>query len=410
LPASAQVAPEYHFRPNIFADEIPRGETVRSRSRPEFDALGLHVGAFYMFPSVTNGIQYNDNIFAAHSNAESDFIYTLQPQLAVRSDWSRHAVTVGVGGDLGFYFDNTDENYKDGYASAGGRLDITRDTLLRGRVKLERDHEQRGDPDDVRGAEPTVFYTFAGGLEGSHRFNRLTISAGGDITRYEYDDVDATGGGTIDQEDRNRLLYRPAAKAAYEFHPGYSAFVRAEGAIVRYENSVDSNGFKRDSQGYDVVGGASLDLTGLLFGDAYAGIRQRYYEESRFDSVFGPVVGATMTWIPTGLTTVVVKVDNQIIESTGINTSGYNSTAVGVTVDHELLRNLILIAGAGLRYDDFEGVSRVDQFYTGTVGANYLWNRYLSLGARYNFSLRESDSPGNDYTRNAISLLLTAKL
>jgi hypothetical protein len=34
----------------------------------------------------------------------------------------------------------------------------------------------------------------------------------------------------------------------------------------------------------------------------------------------------------------------------------------------------------------------------------------LSLGAQYSFSNRDSDVAGNDYTRNLISLLLTAKL
>jgi len=34
----------------------------------------------------------------------------------------------------------------------------------------------------------------------------------------------------------------------------------------------------------------------------------------------------------------------------------------------------------------------------------------LTLGTRYVFSYRDSDSPGNDYVRNLISVLLTTKL
>jgi len=409
-PVNAQVAPEYHFLPNVFEDAVPRGETVRNRARPELDALGLHVGSFYIFPSLTNSVSYNDNVFASQSDAVSDLIYTLTPEVAVRSDWNRHAIGVSAGGRLGFYFDETAENYKDAFVSALGQVDVSSSTVLRSNISFRRGHEQRGDPDDAGGAEPGIFYTFAGGLQGSHRFNRLTISAGADVRRLDYEDVDRAGGGVIDQDDRDRMIYRPAVRAAYQFHPGYSAFVRTQGVIVRYEQSTDNNGFKRDSQGFDVVGGAEVDLTGLLFGDVFAGVRQRYYEESRFDSVFGPVIGATLTWIPTGLTTVTLRADSQIIDSTGVNTSGYNSTALGLTVDHELLRNLILTGGGGFRYDDFEGVDRVDRFVTGTVGADYLWNRYLTLGTRYVFSYRDSDSPGNDYVRNLISVLLTTKL
>jgi hypothetical protein len=407
--ASAQVAPEYHFLPNVFGEDVPRGETVRSRARPELDALGLHVGSFYIFPTLTNAITYTDNVYASHSDAVGDIIYTLAPVVTARSDWSRHAISVSAGGRFGFYFDEVDENYKDAFANASGTLDITSNTRMRSNLSLQRGHEERGDPNDVSGAEPTIFYTYAGGLEGSHRFNRVTISVGGEVRRLDYEDVDSASG-VIDQDDRDRLLYRPAVKAAYEFHPGFSAFVRAEGEITQYDDRRDKNGFIRDSQGFDVVGGAALDLTGLLFGDVYAGVRQRYFDDSRFDSIFGPVIGATLTWIPTGLTTVTLKADSQFIESTGVGTSGYNSTGIGVTVDHELLRNLILTGTGGFRYDDFEGIAREDRFLIGSVGADYLWNRYLSLGARYSYSLRDSDAPGNDFSRNLISLLLTAKL
>ena len=36
---NANVAPEYQYVPDVFSEEVPRGETVRSRSRPELDAL-----------------------------------------------------------------------------------------------------------------------------------------------------------------------------------------------------------------------------------------------------------------------------------------------------------------------------------------------------------------------------------
>lgn len=407
--ATAQVAPNYQYTPDVFEEDVPRGETVRTRARPELDPLGVHVGSFFLFPTLTNGLTYNDNIFASHSDAQSDFIYTLTPRVDARSDWNQHALNLTAGGRFGFYFDETGENYKDAFASASGKLDITSATVLRGNVSAVREHEERGDPDEVGGIEPTIFYTYAAGLQGSHRFNRVTLSVGGDIRYIDYEDTAGTLG-SLDNDDRDRVQYRPGVRAAYEFSPGYSAFVRAEGDMRRYEQTVDNAGFKRDSHGYDIVGGATLDLTGLLFGDFFAGVRQRYFDDDRFDSITGPVVGSTLTWVPTGLTTVNLKIDNQVIESTGLNTSGYVSTGIDLGVDHELLRNLILNASVGFRYDDFEGIDRTDKFVTGTVGADYLMNRYLTLGARYTFSARDSDAAGADYMRNLIALILTAQL
>ncbi len=408
--ASAQIAPDYQYTPDVFQDQIPRGETVRTRQRPELEPLGLHVGSFFMFPSITNGMTFTDNVFATESHKKSDFIYTLAPAFNVKSDWNQHSIQLAAGGQLGFHFDQTSEDYKDAFASADGRLDVSSHTIVHGKLALNRDHEERGDPNDVNGSEPTVFYTYAGTVDAAHRFNRLTLSAGGDIRRIEYDNTPATNNSTIDNSDRDRVEYRPGVKAAYEFSPGYSGFVRAEGDIRKYDKSVDSSGFKRNSTGFDVVGGAAVDLTGLLFGDFYAGIRQRYFDDARFDSITGPVVGSTLTWIPTSLTTVKLQVDNQIIESTGVNTSGYSSTGLTLGVDHELLRNLILTGALGGRYDDFEGISRTDKYLTGTAGADYLWNRYLTLSGRYTFTNRDSNAAGADYTNNLFSLFLTAQL
>jgi hypothetical protein len=408
--ASAQLAPEYQYAPRVFADQVPRGETVRGRVRPELEALGVHVGSFYLFPSITGGVSYNDNVYYTDNNTKSDFVYTVAPRVVLKSDWNNHSLTAAAGGQVGFYNDETGENYEDAYANVAGRIDISRDSILHAHANVERNHEDRSDPNDVSGtSEPTVFYIFEGGLNGSHRFNRVTVSLGNDIRRYQYTNTDATGGGTIDNGDRDMTQLRPAVQVGYEFSPGYSAYVRGEGDIRRYDED-DSAGFTRDSKGYDLVGGASVDLTGLLFGDFYAGIRQRFYDASRFDTLTGPVVGSKLTWIPTGLTTVVLDIQNQVIESTSANSSGYSSTAFDLGVDHELLRNVILSAGAGFRYDDFEGITRTDKYFLGRIGADYLWNRYLSLGARYRYLNRDSDVSGSDFSSNIISLLLTAKL
>jgi hypothetical protein len=383
---------------------------VRNRPRPELDALGLHLGAFYIYPSLTNDLNYTDNVFATENDTKSDFYHVISPNVTVESDWNRHAVSFTAGGAIGNYFDETSENFQDAHARASGKLDIRTGTSMTGNLEFRREHETRGDPEESGGAEPTVFYSFGGGAEGSHRFNRVTVSVGGDVRRLVYDDTPATGGGTIEGDTRDRVQYRPGAQVAYEFSPGYSGFVRAEGDIRRYDKTYDALGFKRDSQGYDIVGGAALDVTGLIFGEAFAGIRQRFFEDDRFDTLTGPVVGSKMTWVPTGLTTVILNIDSQVIESTQANSPGYTSSGIGVTVDHELLRNLILTGGAGFRYDDYEGISREDKFYTGTVGADYLWNRYLSLGARYAISNRDSNITNQDYTQNLFTLTLTGKL
>ncbi len=43
---------------------LPRGDTVATRARPEYDPLGIRAGSFLFFPQLSVDELYNDNIFA----------------------------------------------------------------------------------------------------------------------------------------------------------------------------------------------------------------------------------------------------------------------------------------------------------------------------------------------------------
>ncbi len=409
VPASAQIFPEYYDEGRIFGEDLPQGETVRDRARPELDALGVHAGAFFIFPSLRQNFTYNDNVFATDGNETSDVIYSLQPNVTVRSDWNQHSLNLSAGADLGFYFDETDENYEDYQVAISGSVDVTRRTVIRANGGYFHQHEARGNPDDVGGAEPTELDRYRAGGSASHRFNRVAVTAGGRFERVDYDDVDAVGGGKIDNDDRDRSIYSPALEVGYQIRPQYVAFIRGEGEVVRYTRSLDRNGFNRDSDGFRVVGGARIDITNVIFGDVFAGYGKQRYDDSNFDSIDGIIFGSDMKWNPTRLTTVGLRLDRQLTETITNNSSGYVSSGVGLTVDHELLRNLILNAFFGYRNDDYDGIGRNDDNFRAGVGANYAMNRHFILNARYVYRTRNSNTADNDYTQNTISGGVTAR-
>lgn len=408
-PASAQIFPEYYDEGAIFSEDLPQGETVTTRARPELDALGVHAGSFFIFPSLRQDFTYNDNVFATDGNEESDVIYSLQPNVTVKSDWNQHSLNLSAGADLGFYFDETDENFQDYQAAISGSVDVTKSTRIRANGGYFHQHEARGNPDDVGGAEPTELDRYRAGGSASHRFNRVAVTAGGNFERVDYDDVDAVGGGKIDNDDRDRSIYSPALEVGYQILPQYVAFVRGEGEVVRYTRSLDRNGFNRDSDGFRVVGGAKIDITNVIFGDVFAGYGKQSYDDSNFDSIDGFIFGGDMKWNPTRLTTVGLKLDRQLTETITASSSGYVSSGVGLRVDHELLRNLILNAFFGYRRDEFDGISRDDDNFRAGVGANYAMNRYFILNARYAYRKRDSNTTGNDFSQNTVSGSVTAR-
>ena len=66
--------------------------TVKSRARPESDAVGIRSGGFMILPTISVSESYNDNILASESNTRDDLITDVEPAIIVKSDWNRHAL------------------------------------------------------------------------------------------------------------------------------------------------------------------------------------------------------------------------------------------------------------------------------------------------------------------------------
>ena len=94
---------------------------VTARPRPDYDPLGIRAGGFLIYPSTSVSGSYNDNILATNDDEEDDFIFTVSPEIAVRSNFPRHSFNFAVRSDVGRYVDHTDEDFWDfGAAMAVG--------------------------------------------------------------------------------------------------------------------------------------------------------------------------------------------------------------------------------------------------------------------------------------------------
>src|SRR5690349_4121111 len=73
---------------------LPQGAGVLDRARPEYDALGLPVGSFLLFPTFAAGASFDDNIFRNPGASASDTFWTFSPRLDLRSQWSQDLLQV----------------------------------------------------------------------------------------------------------------------------------------------------------------------------------------------------------------------------------------------------------------------------------------------------------------------------
>jgi hypothetical protein len=395
-----------------FRPRPERGETVTNRPRPELDRLGVRAGGLFIYPRL--GLQefYNDNIFATDGGEEDDFITLVSPRVDVASDWTKHAFDLYAKAAIGRYADQTDEDFEDFSVGTNGRLDITQRAKLRAGVSYDRLHEGRGSPDDIRRqggsppVEPTIFDVGSVFLTYQQWLGRFLLESGGEVDRLRYDNVSREDGTVIINDDRDRSLMAGNLKMGYEFMPGYTAFARGEVDYRRYDNLCCGVAlFDRDSEGYLIEVGTDFDVTAVLFGDVAIGYRSQDYDDPSFDTI-GDVAGrASLTWNPTGLTTVSASITRgEVIETRQAGPSAIFETAGQVTVDHELLRNLLLQAAVSVSDDDYQDIDRSDTYVRAGFGAKYLMNRYIQVDLNYDYLSLGSDAQGADFTNNTVFL------
>ncbi|MGH6901719.1 MAG: outer membrane beta-barrel protein, partial [Geminicoccaceae bacterium] len=351
-----------------------------------------------IYPSLTVGSSYDTNVFATKDDTKDDFIFNFLPGFVVRSNFPRHAIVWSTQADIGRYVTETSEDYEDFGTALDGRLDITRNNRLTAGAAFARGHDSRDDPEDQGvdvSDEPSKYYTYGGDLGFQQEFNRFNVGLLGTFDRTDYTDGD--------EGDRDRDLFGGRLRTGYFISPRINAFL--QGGFRREVRDQDTG---RDNNVYSASVGTEIDFTGLLFGEVNAGWSLQEFDESDVDSENGFTYGANLTWNPTGLTS--VRLDGAGgFEPSDVGSSRLESE-IGLRVDHELRRNLLI--GAQVRYsrDDFQDANRVDNRIDVGPDITYFVNRYLSVGADYVFTKRDSDDSDREFDRNVITLRVTAQL
>lgn len=398
-PAQAQLMP-----PN------PQGETIATRPRPDYDAVGVRAGSFLVLPRVSLQETYNSNIFATPANERADLITTVAPSIDLRSDWNNHAVNFHADAAAAKYLDNGGEDFVDRGFSIDGRLDVRHDARLFGAAGYRVLHEARSSPDNVAAADAPIEYSVYGVRGGGEKtFNRFGFRLDGSAERYSYQDGQTALGMPIDQSGRDRNQYDVRLRSSYEFMPTRSIYLLTGYNRRAYERALDNSGFDRDSHGVTVGPGLRYDLGGLVLVDLFAGWRRQDIADARLGSVNAAVAAARVSWNVTRLTTVTGSVLRDLNETTVANASSYIATRAELRVDHELLRNLVLDARLGVEQDDFSGIERIDTYHLAGVGAKYLVNRLFSVSGGYGYRERSSDALGSDFVEHTMSVRLNTQ-
>jgi len=390
-------------------DDFLRQETVMTRTHPETDPLGVHAGSWLILPNVGMEEKYNDNIYATNTAQIRDYVTTVSPSVAVRSNWNNGLVAFSATNADTFYANHTSENTNDYSFNGNGRLDITRQEYISVRGGYSEMHEDRTSPNNNFGLLPTVFSLSDAEFEYFNKLNRVSFTLDGIFNRYDYKNT-ATTTGFITETDRDRDEMTGSARIGYELKPLFEAYVKGTYSEREYDHKVGADGYQRSSKGYSGTAGIALDLGGVTFGEIGVGYMSRTYDDSRFGTVSGPTANAALTWNVTPITTLRLVGQRTIEETITFATPGFVASVATLTVDHELLRNFILNGALNYSYNDYRENTRRDTILGANFGGTYLLNRYVNLGLKYSYHKQDSTVSTASFAQNLALVSLNLRM
>ncbi|MDE2228381.1 MAG: outer membrane beta-barrel protein [Alphaproteobacteria bacterium] len=394
----------------LFPTELtpPERESVMQRARPDYAPVGGRVGDFFLYPSAEAEGYWDSNVFYA-PHAKSDFYASLRPAFSALSDWGTNQLNFLANAEVRRFATEVSENQTNYNLATNGRLDILHGEYLEGGMGFQNQHEERyaasSAPTQVH---PTEYQEASGRLKFVRERGIVGVQLNGGLDYYTYDNTLTTSGASLRETDRNRIEVYGGPKVTYEIIPDYHAFIAGALNDRIYQSTFDVNGLKRSSHGGEVDVGTDVEITRLITGEIFVGYLRQEYDDSRLPTISSPGFGGNLLWNVTEATSIRAKASRTIQEvdlfgttAAGTVTSALQ-TAVGASIEHEVLRNVLLTGGASFTSDDYQGTSRTDNTVEGDLGLSYLLNRMWSTGLDVSYQNRTSNTSGVSYSRALI--------
>lgn len=383
-----------------------RGITVATRPRPEFDPLGVRLGAFQLDASAESGIGYDDNLLGTERNRQGDTFIGSTLLASLRSQWSTHALGLTARVDDQRYLQRSGLNWRDWSVEASGRYDIDSVSALDMRVTHRRGHlsVQSLDVQQAGLTEPVEFDEDIVRLGATTQFNRLTLTGFGQARWVRFDDVDA-GGGASATSDYD--AYSGGVTGAYLLSPGRAATLTLRTEDVRGRGAA---GRQLDSTSYEALGGFAYDFDGVYQAAIGVGYVRRDFDGNR-RALSGLGIDGRLIYAPSQLTTLSFTVRRGIDDSVRAGGQSFMRTAVTARVDYEVQRNVI--AGLEVTYDrrEYRDPSQRATDLVGTLAVQWLINRNLAVVASYQHAVRIGASAGiEEYNQNVVQVRLRVSL
>ena len=368
---------------------------------------GVDVGSFTLYPEVQVSSFHDDNIFATKTARKTDFVTVVSPQLYMGSNWEKHSLNFQAHTDITRYASHLREDSTDYWASSEGTYDVTDTTKAFGGALYGRWHEDRASPDNENGLQPTLYDEVRGYGGMSHQFGDWTVKMGGTWQQLIFEDT-PTATGIILNGDRDRSHVTAGIRNTYHLNDVFEPYVDTSYDQRTYRLNVDTNGFRRDSNGYRLTAGTDIHLAGTLVGEVYGGYMRQDYRDPALEDVAVPGYGGNLRWAVLTDLLLSAWTDRSIQETTLYGASSYVYTSSGTTLDYSLTQSLVLTLRGAYANSTFSGSGRLDNDYEAGFGLRYNFTDTLYVASDYRYQRRFSTASFAEFDRQQIFIRVGA--
>ena len=354
---------------------------------------------FYVSPYIGLALGRDENVLNSRDNRRKSNLYIVSPGFTIDARSSNAVFQLAYDGEFGRYSSSKDDNYSDHAVRAQYDLAFDRRNFLRLEADYLRDHDARGltdrpvssKPDEFRVTMPSVTYAF--GAPGAAGRVEAYYS---DLRKRYQNNRAFTALGDRNTSEFGGALYVRVAPRTY-------AVVEARETRIEY---VQPSIFNADERRY--LGGISWDFAATATGVVKVGRYQRHFKSDLPD--YSSVAWeASVIWRPRTYSTLTAYTQRFSTEPSGLG-NFIVSDATGVNWTHAWTS--YVQSGVDVRYqkDDYQGFSRKDDTMSLGLKVGYKFRRWLTLGAEYTHTKRESTFNPAEYDKNLYFLTATATM
>ncbi|MFA7431952.1 MAG: outer membrane beta-barrel protein [Rhodospirillaceae bacterium] len=315
--------------------------------RRELEPKGIPVVGFMAHGSLETRLTVDDNVIAANRPV-ADRVLAVVPSLTLVSGPHPWEVRASLSGEDVRHADHAALNYR----NLSGAVKVSGESWDRSRAHLavewSRRHELPGSTDAPGAASlpvPVDRLTADGAL--LVRSGRFLFGSAATVTRLGYQDVEAIGGGIIDQRHRDRWEITLSQRAGVAATSMLDVFVETRQGVRRYDRVTPLLGIDRGSVSNDAVIGIALDMTERMAGEVVWGRSQRQHASALFPPHAETIYRGAVKISLTTLTSLTGRAWQSVEETGALLQAVVVETGWRAGVEHELLRQLVLQVDGG---------------------------------------------------------------